>query len=316
MYRDASLRNLGWWSTLGNHDHLGSIDAQVKYSGRSRRWTMPNPYYAFTAVGGKSASGGDASVIPDVQFIFLDSTPYTHDAYGKASRHVGKQDPVKQTKWLERTLEESTATYIIVVVHHCMYTMSTAGHLGTPGIRAHIEPLLLRHRSRVLAVITGHEHSLMHLQPYGEAGSWAGAASTIVPENVTEANAREHQRDHLFMTEPPGRLFRYDVNDWNVRSGTSFGGHGGKRRPPGTTDHFISGGGSALDPVTEPQAGKAAVWESCCGVLSRAAAATSPRGLWAKSSRGFFVFTITKDTFWAIAYNEKGHQIYTYSKAI
>lgn len=316
VYRDASLRNLAFWSTLGNHDHLGDISAQVKYSGHSRRWTMPNPYYEFTAVGGRSVgSGSDDSVVPDVQFIFLDSTPYTHDAYGKAARHAGKQVPKTQTQWLEKTLEESTAPYIIIVVHHCMYTMSTSGHLGTPELRARIEPLLLRHRSRVLAVITGHEHALMHMQPYGNAGSWSGSASTILPENATEANARSHQRDHMFNVEPPGRVFRYDMHGSTSRAETS-GGPEGRRRPPGTTDHFISGGGSEIDKLTEPPADKLGVWESCCGVLSRAAAASSPRGIWAKSSQGFFVFTITHDSFWAIAYSEKGRQLYAYSKPI
>lgn len=316
VYRDASLRNLAFWSTLGNHDHLGDISAQVKYSGHSRRWTMPNPYYEFTAVGGRDVgSGSDDSVVPDVQFIFLDSTPYTHDAYGKAARHAGKQVPNEQTKWLEKTLEESTAPYVIIVVHHCMYTMSTSGHLGTPELRAHIEPLLLRHRSRVLAVITGHEHALMHMQPYGNAGSWSGSASTILPENATEASARSHQRDHMFNVEPPGRVLRYDVHGSTSRAETS-GGPEGRRRPPGTTDHFISGGGSAIDTITESPANKAGVWESCCGVLSTAAAAASPRGIWAKSAQGFFVFTITHDSFWAIAYSEKGRQLYAYSKPI
>jgi hypothetical protein len=86
--------------------------------------------------------------------------------------------------------------------------------------------------------------------------------------------------------------------------------------PPGMADHFISGGGSALDAITAPAADKAGVWEACCGVLTTDAPETRPRGLWARSVRGFFVFTVTRDTFWAVAYDDKGRQIYAYRKRI
>lgn len=365
VYSDSSLRDIAWWSTLGNHDHLGSIGAQVKYSGHSRRWTMPSPYYAFTAMGG----GGPKSV-GDVQFVFLDSTPYTHDAYGKAARKIGKQNPAAQTAWLEKTLDESVAPYIVIVVHHCLYTMSTTGHLGTPELRAHIEPLLLRHRARVLAVITGHEHALMHMQPYGGLGAWAGAAAAVPPENSTDARARNHRYATASVqladwadgvaaaaaagASRRGRVFEYDAGKvWedgevsferhrggvrqgvgaehavgerrareeateDVDSGSGDAGPGAeeRRRPPGTADHFISGGGSELDMITLPGPDKAGVWEACCGVLTLGVPETKPRGLWAVSQRGFFVFTITHDTFWAIAYDKRGRQTYVYSKPI
>jgi hypothetical protein len=273
VYSDPALRDIAWWVTLGNHDHLQSIAAQVHYSGRSRRWTMPAPYYSFDTM-----RDGDKTRL-DVHFVFLDSTPFVHDGYGKAARKVGKQHYPDQVAWLDATLGNSTAEYFIIVVHHNMYTMSTTGHLGTSELRVHVEPLLLRYGPRVLAVISGHEHSLMHMQPYGGPGDWAGAAS--VPG--------QHGRGH----SSRGRAARL-----------------------ATIDHFISGGGSALDDITPPAADKARVWAACCGVLRADAPRGEPRALWGLSSRGFFVFTITSDMFYATAYDEKAQEIYAYRKEL
>lgn len=154
---------------------------------------MTSPYYSFTAMG----DGGSKSTA-DVQFVFFDSTPYTQDAYGKAARKMNKQMPAEQTALLEKTLDESVASYIVIVVHHCVYAMSTTGHMGLPKLRVHIEPLLLRHRSRVIAVITGYEHTLMNTQLYGGAGVWAGAASAVAPEKSTDAQARNHHNSGNF----------------------------------------------------------------------------------------------------------------------
>jgi tartrate-resistant acid phosphatase type 5 len=278
VYSDPALREVGWWVTLGNHDHLQSIAAQIHYSGRSRRWTLPAPYYSFDTM-----RDGDSTRL-DVQFVFLDSTPFTHDGYGKAARKIGKQHFPDQVAWLEQTLANSTAQYFIIVVHHNMYTMSTTGHLGTSELRAHVEPLLLRHGPRVLAVITGHEHSLMHMQPYGGPGAWAGAAAAP-SEGHTRAGGSGH----------PGR---------------------GRTARMATVDHFISGGGSAIDDITPPAADKARVWAACCGVLRTDAAHDEPRALWGSATRGFFVFTITSNMFYATAYDDKAHDIYSYRKEL
>lgn len=305
VYADPALSNVAWWSTLGNHDHLGKIDAQVRYSGQSRRWTMPAPFYTFTSVGSGDPARADS--VADVQFIFLDSTPYIHDGYGKAARKLNKQKPAEQTEWLEKTLETSVAPHIIVVIHHALYTMSTTGHLGAPELRAHIEPLLLRHRARVLAVISGHEHALMHTQPYGGRGVWAGAADTVPPENATEA-LRRNKRHAGGSQEKAGF-------SW---ARTSSEGKTPPRAPAvsGTCDHFISGAGSAIDKISLPPKDKAGVWETCCAVLSPDAPETKPRGLFARSTHGFYVFTITRDEFYADAYDGKGKIIYQYSKPI
>lgn len=233
---------------------------------------MPAPYYTFATLG------DEGPLNAEVQFIFLDSTPFMHDGYGKAARKINKQKYPQQVTWLNETLASSTAHYLVIVVHHNMYTLSTKGHLGASELRAHVEPLLLQYRERVLAVISGHEHMLLHMQPYGGLGAWAGAAS--VPR---------HDR------RPLRQMFG---------------------RTASTIDHFISGGGSALDKLKLPDPSSASVWEACCGVLTISNATNHPRGVWGVSSRGFFVFSITNSKFSAVAYNDKAAVIYSYEKNI
>lgn len=56
VYTDAALRT-PWYPALGNHDYRGVPQAQVAYTGHSRRWRMPGRYYRVPgARGGGSAT--------------------------------------------------------------------------------------------------------------------------------------------------------------------------------------------------------------------------------------------------------------------
>jgi hypothetical protein len=68
LYRGPHLRGMPFYAVLGNHDHQGSIEAQLKYSMQrmgSGRWSMDAPFYArdFGEVDGR----------PLVRIAFLDS---------------------------------------------------------------------------------------------------------------------------------------------------------------------------------------------------------------------------------------------------
>lgn len=266
IYTGAKTRELPWYVILGNHDHLGSIDAQIKYGDVSKRWNMPARYY--------TRDTGDG-----VLFIFLDTTPYVRDNYGRAARAHSQKVTEQQVAWLEDVMHGADpASYFVVFGHHNMYTMSIAGNLGCMEIRARIEPILLRYRSRVLAYISGHEHSLMHMQPYGDKGEWTGTAKHIRA----------------------------------VRTMRRF------KRPSKTLDHFLSGAGSKLDPFVTPDIKKAAIWSSCCGVLRKYDNHDKgePRALWGAETHGFFIFNFDDYVFEATAYNHTGNQIYSYRRAV
>ena len=44
VYTDAALK-VPWFPSLGDHDHLGDVNAQALYSLKSDRWSMPSAWY-------------------------------------------------------------------------------------------------------------------------------------------------------------------------------------------------------------------------------------------------------------------------------
>ncbi|OSX71761.1 hypothetical protein BU14_0504s0014 [Porphyra umbilicalis] len=288
VYKQRSLVHAAWFSVLGNHDHLGNVAAQVDYSGLSRRWTMPAPYYTQTFTLGGVGGGADAAPGWDVQMVFIDTTPFVRDAYGKAARKLNGQKPDVQLDWLRGVFANSTADAIVVVGHHNMYTMTTSASLGVPEMRAYIEPVLLAARGKVITYISGHEHSLQHLQPYGEWGRGGAAA-------VASGEAVVHGASPV----------------------------GGAATGEGGMDHFISGGGSKLDPMTPPSRAKAGMWLHCCGVLAvrgdtdaKSQGADSPRAVWGAESHGFYVFEVTREYLAVVAYDEGFNRIYSYERLL
>lgn len=184
VYSQKYLETVPWYVVLGNHDHLGSIMAQVNYSKQSPRWTMPHPYY-------------EKRIHPRLHAFFLDTTPYVKGHYGrvaKAATFDRGENIHDQTIWFEKQMAKVPEdVFIIVVGHHNMYSMSTSDHLGTLPVRDQFEPIILKYRSRVLAYISGHEHSLMHMQPYGQASS----EENVIDHFVSGAGSKLSQ-----ITEP------------------------------------------------------------------------------------------------------------------
>lgn len=152
IYTHFALTNLPWYSVLGNHDHLGNIDAQLQFSSKDRRWNMPALYYK-------------RQFADNLLVFFLDTTPFVDTKYGSTARQNGRS-PAAQVEWLRRQLAEADPhLYLMIVAHHNMFTMSTGGHLGSRELREQLLPVLEPYSQRILAYISGHEHSLMHMQP-------------------------------------------------------------------------------------------------------------------------------------------------------
>lgn len=276
VYAGDVLKGVKWWSVLGNHDHLGNIEAQVDYGKlmKESMWNMEGFYYE------KVFKGVDVEVL----FVFLDTTPFVMDGYGKEARKKNGQVPAKQTEWFRQVMKGRKVEKVVVVLHHQMYSMSIAGHLGTRELRAAIEPILLEHRHGVLAVVSGHEHLMEHLQPYGGLKSWSGLASRV---------GSEGKSDDRFWK---GKSFEGERNE--------------------VIDYFISGSGSQLDKLKRPPRKYENIWLDCCSILPMSKDATKPRAIFGKREHGFFVFSITKNKFYAKAFNEDSMVIYEYEKPI
>ncbi|EME27847.1 acid phosphatase [Galdieria sulphuraria] len=161
VYSYRMLENIPWYAVLGNHDHLGNYTAQVDYSNKSERWNMPRPFFSIPV----NSYFGEQYL-----FVFLDTTPFIKDSYGEVARKNGKQSWRLQLSWLEKLLNSSSSRRIFVIGHHNMYSSSIAGERGREELRILLKPILDKYSSRITAYVSGHEHSLQHLQPYGVSG--------------------------------------------------------------------------------------------------------------------------------------------------
>jgi len=131
LYGPLGIR---FYPAFGNHDWglPDSPAAEILYSAKSSSWTMPAPYYTFTA--------GPA------QFFAIDTDEVSE----------------LQLTWLEEQLERSAAAWKIVYGHHPIYS---AGHHGdTPELVERLLPVL---RNRANVYLCGHDHDLQHLREEG-----------------------------------------------------------------------------------------------------------------------------------------------------
>ncbi|EKX51282.1 hypothetical protein GUITHDRAFT_103199 [Guillardia theta CCMP2712] len=169
--------NVPWYVTLGNHDHYGNPEAQIDYSkaGFDKRWILPNYYY--TTVRDVGSNG------KQLQLVFVD-TVILDEGYGRTlllekiregivqpealarydSRfHIRQKAASEQLLWLEETLAQSTADWLIVIGHYPVY--SGGEHGSTFSLVELVKPLLEKYK--VDAYISGHDHNHQHLQHNG-----------------------------------------------------------------------------------------------------------------------------------------------------
>ena len=162
IYTDFRLQ-WDWYPVLGNHDYKSNPEAQVKYSGISRRWRMPARYYSrLFSIPGDTAS--------KVLILFIDTNPlipkfYSNSEYGP---NVKTQDSTRQKKWIEKELgrKDPRIKWKIVVGHHPMYTGSIRTEdYDVQAVRHSLDALLNKYN--VDAYLAGHDHSLQHIKREG-----------------------------------------------------------------------------------------------------------------------------------------------------
>jgi tartrate-resistant acid phosphatase type 5 len=157
---DAPALMIPWYITLGNHDHEGTVSAQVDYTGS--RWRLPANYYKHTEL---LADGSAAD------FFHLDTTPIK-------DRHGDDQ----QLAWLQRELAASGAIWKIVIGHHPVH--SGGSHGDTKELIVLLQPLL--DRVGVQVYLNGHNHDLEHVVIGRTHYLTSGASSEPRPAKAIE----------------------------------------------------------------------------------------------------------------------------------
>mmetsp|Transcript_83374 Transcript_83374/g.269785 ORF Transcript_83374/g.269785 Transcript_83374/m.269785 type:complete len:354 (-) Transcript_83374:680-1741(-) len=168
----AALSNLQFHIIAGNHDHRGSVEAQLAYNG-SARWHFPSEYYKLSKAW-KTSSGESRSL----DILFVDTVELVGNSDGEfAHRHghelAGPEDKARadvQWTWLEQGLSSSTADFLWVAGHFPIYS---AGDDGTTDLLVRqMLPLLKKYGAHY---ISGHDHMFEHLETEGVQMFLAGA---------------------------------------------------------------------------------------------------------------------------------------------
>jgi acid phosphatase len=166
IYTAPSLQ-VPWYVALGNHDHRGSVAAQIAYSGRSTRWRMPSAHFRRS----EPLPSGET-----LDLFLVDTDPIKR-SYEAWSRRPVEPFQHAQLAWLERELADSLARWKIVVGHHPVF--SGGSHPDTPVLVKHVKPLLERYG--VQAFVNGHSHALEHIVVDGVHYITSGAGAKPRP---------------------------------------------------------------------------------------------------------------------------------------
>ena len=133
-----------WYPILGNHDWEGNVQAQLDFRG-DERWQMPGFYYTKT--------------IGRIQLVFIDTSILCPEVSAEFTmKEFTPEKRQEHLDWLEDTLKQSTAEWIVVFGHYPVYSG------GVYGIMPEMQPINdVMMKYQVDCYICGHDHSLQHL---------------------------------------------------------------------------------------------------------------------------------------------------------
>lgn len=166
IYTAPSLHNL-WYCVLGNHDYQGNSQALIDYTGRSRRWNMPDRYYT------KKFSRGNTSV----EIIFIDTTPMLQRTQSQPEIYpdVQLQDTTLQIQWLRQALATADADWVIVAAHHPLFSERADTSHQRADVNAHLGSALASRRPDFY--INGDLHGFEHIRRPGDTTDYVTCTS-------------------------------------------------------------------------------------------------------------------------------------------
>lgn len=123
---------LRFYMSLGNHDYRGNVQAQIDYTYRSRKWTLPARYYSFSE--------------GPVTFFALDTN----------------QPDAAQLAFVKAQLAKVHTPWVIPFGHHPRFTNGVYKNTQSPALKQLIDSFCGRAR----IYLSGHEHNKQVLKPY------------------------------------------------------------------------------------------------------------------------------------------------------
>lgn len=152
---EAPYRNLDFpfFMALGNHDWTQGetgANAQVEYTARSTKWTMPEKYYTET--------------VGDLTLFALDTQP------------IRDGDVAPQEAWIQEAMANATTNWKIAFGHHPYVSNGEHGNTGGD-FQSFFDANLC---GKIDVYVAGHDHDLQWLQPQcGVEMVVSGGASSI-----------------------------------------------------------------------------------------------------------------------------------------
>jgi len=173
VYTHPSL-HVEWYPAFGNHDHGGNIQAQLDYSGISRRWKMPANYYTLVK------SRNDVKI----RLLILDTYSMITGFNGSNSKY-SLEEAQKQVTWVDSILAISKEDWVVVVGHHPVFSAHPTRH-NTKELVEYLNPLLNKHN--VDFYVGAHDHIYQHLRdPKSDIDYFVNtAASSVRPAASNE----------------------------------------------------------------------------------------------------------------------------------
>lgn len=175
IYKHPELM-ISWHPVLGNHEYEGTSQAVLDYSAVSRRWEMPDRYYAMTE---RVADG------VEILLLFIDTTPLIDKYRDNPVQHpdAGMQAMDRQLAWIDATLGASQARWKIVLGHHPIHAGTTKAESERTDLQERLQPLLDRHG--VDMMVSGHIHNFQHIRvPGSEVDYFVNSSASLSREVV------------------------------------------------------------------------------------------------------------------------------------
>lgn len=171
VYTQPSLQ-VPWYILAGNHDHKGSVSAQIEYSKNSPRWKFPDYYYELNFRISNMT----------LTIIMLDTVKLCgrcDDFLGEMpSGPLSPLEANRQLTWLRERLARSRADFLLVAGHYPVWSVSEHG--PTRCLLRDLLPLLKKYKAT--AYFCGHDHNLQYIEESNVGYVVSGAGNFIDPD--------------------------------------------------------------------------------------------------------------------------------------